>query len=303
MPQEGLPINWLIDNYPIEIKSPNTLFWSELNLTKLDLLDYYKAVSEVMLPYFENRPITLHYYPRGVDNGLQFYKRNVTSVPNDSIRLVNYQEKSQDKTIDLPIITSKAGLLYFASKGVVEFHLWNAKYPDFNHPDFAVFDLDIDNLSNFNLVLEVALILKNYLNNKSLTCFCKTTGGTGLHVYVPIINNYSNKQVRLWVKSVGEELSKKYPHKITIKREDGKTHTSNKVNIDYLQNTISRTMVAPYSVRGYTSAPVSTPLLWDEVEEGNFLPKHFNIKTVPQRLLKIGDIFNEVLSLKQNLPV
>jgi bifunctional non-homologous end joining protein LigD len=303
MPQEGLPINWFIDNYPIEIKSPKTLFWPEIMLTKLDLLEYYKAVSDVMLPYFNMRPVTLHYYPRGVNNELQFYKRNITKVPNDSIKLVSYQEKSQDKIISLPIISSKAGLLYFASKGVIEFHLWNTRYPDFNHPDFAVFDLDIDNLNNFKLALEVAGILKDYLNKKSLTCFCKTTGGTGLHVYVPIINKYSNKQVRLWVKSVGEELSNLYPNKITIKSEGGKTHASEKVNIDYLQNTISRTMVAPYSVRGYKNAPVSTPLLWDEVEEGNFLPENFNIKTIPQRIIKMGDVFKDALSLKQNLPV
>jgi bifunctional non-homologous end joining protein LigD len=303
MPQEGLPINWMVDNYEIEIKSPNTVFWTEMKLTKIDLLQYYKAVSSVMLPYFKRRPVTLHYYPRGVDNELQFYKRNITKVPNDSVTLVSYQEKSQDKTISLPIISSKAGLLYFASKGVVEFHLWNAKYPHFNQPDFAVFDLDIDNLNNFNLVLDVALILKEYLSKKALICFCKTTGGTGLHVYVPIINKYSNKQVRLWVKSVGDELSKKYPNKITIKSVGGKTHASNKVNIDYMQNTISRTMVAPYSVRGYKKAPVSTPLLWTEVENGNFLPENFNMNTIPQRIIKMGDIFKDVLKLKQNLPI
>jgi bifunctional non-homologous end joining protein LigD len=274
-----------------------------MKLTKIDLLQYYKAVSSVMLPYFKRRPVTLHYYPRGVDNELQFYKRNITKVPNDSVTLVSYQEKSQDKTISLPIISSKAGLLYFASKGVVEFHLWNAKYPHFNQPDFAVFDLDIDNLNNFNLVLDVALILKEYLSKKALICFCKTTGGTGLHVYVPIINKYSNKQVRLWVKSVGDELSKKYPNKITIKSVGGKTHASNKVNIDYMQNTISRTMVAPYSVRGYKKAPVSTPLLWTEVENGNFLPENFNMNTIPQRIIKMGDIFKDVLKLKQNLPI
>ncbi len=303
MPIEGEPITWVIDNQTIEIKYPKKLYWKDSGISKIELVEYYKNMADIMLPYFKNRPITLHYFPRGIDNSLQFYKRNVTHVPKDIVKLVSYKEKSQDKVISLPVIFSAVGLLYFAAKGVIEFHLWNSKYTSFEMPDIAVFDLDIDSISNFKQVVKVALIINNYLNELNLVSFCKTTGGTGLHVYVPINPIYNHQQVRDWVRFVGEELSGKYPDLITTKSIGRKTHISNKVTIDYLQNTISRTMISPYSVRGYKNATVSTPLLWDELKNNDFLPEDFNLKTIPKRLAEIGDVFKGVLTVKQELPV
>ena len=303
MSEEGSPITWIIDEYKLTINYPNKIYWPENNITKIQLLEYYKQMAHTMLPYFNNRPITLHYFPKGIENDLQFYKRNITNVPTDIIKLVEYDEKSQDKVINIPIVESVAGLLYFASKGVIEFHLWNATYPHLNNPDIAVFDLDIDTKNNFNSALEVALILNKYLEEFNLKSYCKTTGGTGLHIYVPILPKYTHEQVRFWVKSVGQTLSEQHPNKITTKTISGKTHESSKVTIDYLQNTISRTMIAPYSVRGYKNAPVSTPLSWEEIKIGHFLPKDFNLKTMPSRIQKTGDLFKEVLTLKQELPI
>jgi len=298
---EGNPIIWNIDNYNLEIKYPNKPYFPDIQVNKLETVSYYKSVSDVMLPYLNNRPATLHYFPRGIQGGVSFYKRDLKNAPSHIIKLVPYHELTQDKTISVPIINTRAGLLYFASKGVIEFHLWNAKYPDFDTPNYAVFDLDIESLTDFDLVLKSSLKLKELLDKLNLQSFIKTSGGTGLHVYVPIKTIYTHKQVRNWVKNIGKVLMDKYPEFITVNRIGGKTHTNGMVTIDYLQNAISRSMVAPYSLRAHPQATVSTPLSWDEVTEGNFLPTDFTLKTVPDRIAKKGDLFLGVLNGNQEL--
>ena len=299
---EGKPIIWHIDNYNLEIKYPNKPYFPDIQVTKLETINYYRNIAEVLLPYLHNRPATLHYFPRGI-KGVSFYKRDLKDAPTNIIDLVPYKELTQDKTILIPIINTKAGLLYFASKGVIEFHLWNTIFPDFEKPDFAVFDLDIENLSAFDLVLKTSLLLKKELDFLNLKSFIKTSGGTGLHIYVPIKPIYTHLQVRNWIKNIGKILMKKHPDFITVNRIGGKTHSNNLVTIDYLQNAISRCMVAPYSLRAQPKATVSTPLAWEEVAKGNFLPTDFTIKTVPERLAEKGDLFQGVLTTKQELPV
>ena len=122
-----------------------------------------------------------------------------------------------------------------------------------------------------------------------------------MHVYVPIVPKYSFEFVREWVKNISMELEKQHPKLITTQRVGGKTHSNDKVTIDFLQNVVSRNTVAPYSIRGYANAPVSTPLSWETIKKGEFSPKDFNIKNVPKRLKKVGDLFSEVLSNKQHI--
>ena len=300
---EGKPITWQINNYDLEIKYPNKPYFPDIHVNKLETISYYRDVSEVMLPYLHNRPATLHYFPRGIKGGISFYKRDLKDAPSNIIDLVPYQELTQDKTILVPIINTKAGLLYFASKGVIEFHLWNATFPNFDKPDFAVFDLDIETLSDFDLVLKTSLALKKELDALNVQSFIKTSGGTGLHVYVPIKPIYTHVQVREWIKNIGKILMKNYPDFITVNRIGGKTHTNGMVTVDYLQNAISRSMVAPYSLQAQPTATVSTPLSWEEVAKGDFLPTDFTIKTVPQRIAEKGDLFKGVLTDKQELPI
>ena len=300
--EEGNPVFWQIDGYNLEIKYPNKPYFPQVHIHKLETVSYYRDIASIMLPYLKDRPATLHYFPRGVEGGVSFYKRDLKNAPSEIIKLVPYDELTQDKTILVPIINTKAGLLYFASKGVIEFHLWNTTYTNYQTPDFAVFDLDIESLTDFGLVLKASLVLKEELDKLKVKSFIKTSGGTGLHVYVPVKAIYTHEQVREWVKNVGKILMEKHSDFITVNRIGGKTHTNGMVTIDYLQNAISRSMVAPYSLRATPKATVSTPLSWKEVAEGNFLPTDFTLKTVPKRIAEKGDLFAGVLTEKQELP-
>lgn len=293
---------WNLDGYDLEITNPQKLYWPEEGITKTDVLNYYKQMSTILLPYFKNRPATLHYYPKGI-KGFSFYKRDFADQDEhkELFSTASYEEISQDKTIKVPLIDSAAGLLWFVSKGGFEFHLWSSKMPNYKKPDIAIFDLDANKNTPFKNVLKAAWHLNELLISNGLKGYPKTTGGTGMHIYVPIISKYSFEYVRSWVKNISEKLEEQYPDLITTQREGGKTHSSDKVAIDYLQNVISRNTVAPYSVRGYSGAPVSTPLLWDEVKKGGLHPTDFTMENVPKRIETLGDLFKDVLTLKQEI--
>jgi bifunctional non-homologous end joining protein LigD len=296
------PIIWNIGGYELQITHPNKVYWPKEGYTKLDILQYYMDMSPTLLPYFKDRPVTIHYFPKGIEE-FSFYKRNFEDEEEDEnlFHTISYEEISQDKTIRVPLIDTAAGLLFFASKGGIEFHLWSSKVPNYSYPDIAIFDFDVNENVVFGKVLQAASYLNELLNSMGLKSYPKTTGGSGLHVYLPIIPEYSFKEVREWVKSISDTLAKKYPDLITTQRKSGKTHISDKVTVDYLQNVISRNTAAPYTVRAYPNAPISTPLTWKEVKKGGFLPKDFNIKTIPKRVEKLGDLFSEVLKNKQTL--
>lgn len=299
---EEHPIILNIEGYELEIAHPNKVYWPKEGFTKMDVINYYKSLAAILLPYFKNRPVTLHYYPKGIE-GFSFYKRDfeITDGQEKLFRTTSYKEISQDKTIQVPLIDSVAGALWFASKGGFEFHLWSSKMPNYTKPDIAIFDLDANENTPFKDVLKASLYLKELLISMGLESYPKTSGGNGMHVYVPIIPKYSFEFVREWVKKISMKLEKQQPECITTQRDSGKTHTSTKVTIDYLQNAVSRNTVAPYSLRGYPGAPVSTPLSWEEVKKGGFCQIDFNIESVPARVDKLGDLFSEVLLNKQTI--
>ncbi|UAM98568.1 non-homologous end-joining DNA ligase [Polaribacter litorisediminis] len=298
------PIIWNVRGYELQITHPNKVYWPKEGYTKLDILQYYFDMAPTLLPYFKDRPVTLHYFPKGIEE-LSFYKRNFEDEEEDEnlFHTIAYEEISQDKTIRVPLIDSAAGLLFFASRGGFEFHLWSSKATNYSYPDMAIFDFDVNENVAFETVLQAASYLNELLNSMNLKSYPKTTGGSGLHVYVPIVPKYSFKEVREWVKRINDTLAKKYPNLITTQKKSKKTHISNKVTVDYLQNVISRNTAAPYTVRAYPNAPVSAPLTWKEVKNGGFLPKDFNIKTMPKRVEKLGDLFSEVLSIKQQIKI
>jgi len=301
LPNEGQPIYWDIDGVKIEIKYPGKLYWPDEHITKLELVTYYRDISSTMMPYLDKRPVTLHYFPRGIHK-ISFYKRDYSAPVPGLIDTYPYKEISQNKTINVPVIASRAGIVYLASKGCIEFHTWASLITDIYHPTWAVFDLDISGKENFNLILEAASRLNVFLTSKNIQAFAKTSGGSGMHVYVPIKPQYEFNFVRNWVKKVGEYLQEQYPNLFTLPKKGNKTHDSKLVVIDYMQNVITRNTASVYTVRAKKGAPVSTPVTWEEVENKSFKPSDFTIKTVPDRVKAKGDLFAGVLKLKQDLP-
>jgi len=300
-PQEGAPVYRHINGHKIEVKYPCKIYWPDSGITKLELVDYYVGIAPLMFPYLKERPVTLHYFPRGIQD-ISFYKRDYSHPIPGLINTYPYEEISQDKTIDVPVIANEAGIVYLASKGCIEFHNWSSRITDIHHSDLAVFDMDISDIQNFPMVLQAALLLHDYLAEKGLQSFVKTSGGNGLHLYVPIKPVYTFQEVRDWVAGVGEVMKEKYPDIFSLPGKRNQTHDQEKVVVDYRQNTITRNTASVYTVRAKPGAPVSTPLSWDEVKAGKIRPQDFTIKTLPQRIQEKGDLFREMLLSSYKLP-
>jgi len=189
---------WDLDGQAIEVTHPDKIFWPHDGLTKGDMLRYYLDVADVMLPYFQDRPVTLRIFPDGI-RGFSFYRRDAPEPAPHWLHQVDYQPKTARRLIRLPLLDDKAGLIWLANKGAVEFHLWASHWPLLNAPDWAIFDLDIGKGASFGMALEAALALRQYLQFHNMDGVCKTSGGHGVHVYVPLVRKYTFGQVRQWV--------------------------------------------------------------------------------------------------------
>jgi bifunctional non-homologous end joining protein LigD len=173
---------WTIDGQTIEVSSLDRLYWPDDKLTKGDALDYYRAVAEAMLPYLHNRPMTLRAYPNGI-KGPGFWRRDRPDNAPEWIHAVSYQPGSTSERIDVPIIDDEASLVWFANHGSIEVHQWMSLADDLEHPDWAVFDLDPGDVE-FERILEAAILIRDELDQANLQSFVKTSGGSGLHLFV-----------------------------------------------------------------------------------------------------------------------
>lgn len=294
--------SWLIDGRSVGVSNPGKVYWPEDNLTKEDMLRYYMEVAPILLPHLEDRPVTLRVFPQGI-RGFSYYRRDMPSHAPKWLRAADYRPSTTQETIQVPLVDDAAGLVWLANHGGIEFHMWASRAPELAQPDQAIFDLDPGDEVGFSSVLQAALRLRDALDHLGLKSYAKTSGGHGMHVHLPLGPGYAFEVVRVWVKSIAEQMEKAHPQLIAV--ASGPTHRGKLVAIDYAQNSIGRNTAAPYTLRAIPKAPVSTPLSWEEIEEGQrggLSPEDFTLSAVPARLKEVGDLFAPVLAADQHLP-
>ncbi len=275
------------------------VFWPEDHLTKENMLRYYQIVAPTMLPYLKDRPVVLRVFPDGI-HGFSYYRRDVPKHVPAWLRYVDYQPETAAHLIQLPLVDDTAGLLWLASEGAIEFHTWASCVTDLAHPDMVVLDLDPGEEVTFGEVLQAALRVRDALDKLNVRSYPKTSGGRGLHVYLPLEPGYAYEEVRMWVKTLAERLALSCPDLIAVAH--GTTHRGRQVTIDHAQNSMGRNTAAPYTLRARPGAPVSAPLSWSEVESGQIRPKDLNLRTMSERLQEVGDLFAPALQRDQRLP-
>ncbi len=290
---------WQLGGQTVQVTHLEKRYWPKTGFTKGDMLRYYVQVATVALPYFAGRPVTLRVYPQGVA-GAPYYLRDCPKAAPNWLQRVNYRPKTVAHTAPLPLIDSAAGLIWFANEGAIEFHLWSSHVPDLEQPDQAIFDLDPGTTASFNDVREAALRLRDKLEQAGVRGYPKTSGGRGLHIYVPLAAGPSFERVRSWVKAVGQQLAASYPE--LIARASGPTHQGGHITIDYGQNSVGRNTAAPYTLRANPAHPtVSAPLTWEELEEGGMHPADLTPDVVLKRVGRLGDLFAPVLHADQHI--
>lgn len=273
----------------------NKVLWPRDAYTKADLIKYYVEIAPYIMEHLRERPLVFTRYPDGIDKK-SFYQKNAPNYTPDWIN--TFMWESQDgKTTRFILAEEKTTLVWLANQACIEIHPWLSRKGSIYYPDFVVFDLDPSPGSSFEDVVKIALLLKQILDEFSLQAFVKTSGATGLHIYLPVINKYTYTELRDFSQSLAGIVCNLLPDKATIERKVEKR--GHRVYIDYLQNVIGKTICAPYSVRSRDGATVSTPLRWEEVRDVS--AADFTIKNILSRLHRVGDIFKPVLSEKQDL--
>lgn len=266
----------------------NKVFWPKEGYTKGDLLEYYDSIAPFILPYLKQRPVTLLRLPNGIEEK-GFYQKNIDPHAPDWVSTILVKHES--KSIHYLTIPDKNTLLYAVNLGSIDIHAFSSHFPTLENPDYLVMDLDPLAIS-FSKVIATAQMVHEILESREIAHYCKTSGATGLHIYLPLQAQYSYAIVKQFAELLAELIHEQLPSFTSVERLPSRR--KRKVYLDYLQNHFGQTMAAPYCVRPQPGAPVSTPLDWKEVKEG-LDPLNFTIKNVLQRVKKKGDLFKGVL--------
>ena len=279
---------------PVSTTNLNKIYWPGENYTKKDLLDYYTNIAPFILPYLKDRPIVLHRFPDGIE-GSDFYQKNI-DFPHDKW-IKTFPLRHEGKVVNYLLINNVKSLLYAVNLGSIDLHPFMSRIKKLESPDYCVIDLD-PQMNPFKIVVEVALVMHEILQEAGIVHYCKTSGGKGLHIFIPLHGKYSYEQSRQFAEIISHLVHKKIPKITSLERNPQKREK--KVYLDYLQNRMSNTIVATYCVRPRPKALVSTPITWEEVNK-DLDPSAFNINTIPTRLKEIGDIFKLVLGAGINI--
>ncbi len=268
----------------------NKIYWPIEKITKRELINYYYQVAPYILPYLKNRPQSLNRHPDGI-GGPSFYQKDVTGKVPAWMDTYLYHTDDSDEDKHFLLGNTEATLLYMSGLGCIEMNPWSSTIKKPDYPTWCIIDLDPDK-NSFNQVIEAAQVTKQILDNMDVPSYCKTSGSTGLHIYIPLGAKYTYEQskefARIIVTLVHRELPKYTSLERTVKERKGKMY------LDFLQNRASATIAAPYSVRPKPGATVSMPLAWDEVKKGLKM-KDFTIFNAIERIESLGDLFKPVL--------
>jgi bifunctional non-homologous end joining protein LigD len=276
-----------ISGREVKLTNLKKLFWPELGITKRDLLQYYADVSNSLLPHLKDRAMVMKRYPNGAAGPFFFQKRAPTPRPEwiDICKI----DHSSGNVIDFPIVRDLPSLLWVVNLGCIDLNQWYARCDDVDRPDYLHFDLDPVPGATFEDVLTTAKRVHESLDAMKMPSYPKTTGSKGIHIYVPIVRGPTQKQVWSFAKTFAQTMEKLHPGLVTAEYRIAK-RPANHVLVDYNQNAWGRTLSSVYSVRPKPRATVSTPVTWEEIDEGIRM-EDFRIDNVPKRIMELGDLW------------
>ncbi|KAA3436630.1 non-homologous end-joining DNA ligase [Rufibacter hautae] len=279
-----------LDGKQISISHPDKLYWPEEGISKKDLVLYYQTMADVLLPYLKDRPESLLRHPNGITKP-GFFQKDAGEHAPDWLQTTSIKAESTGKQVDYLVCQNKAALAYLNNLGCIQLNPWNSRLQNLDTPDYLVLDLDPGE-NTYDEVVETALAAKKILDELKIPVYAKTSGATGMHLYVPLAAKWPFELVKELAHLLAQRLHGKLPKLTSLERSPKERR--NQIYIDFLQNAIAQTIAAPYCVRPRAGVTVSTPLLWEEVKTG-LHPSQFTIKNVPDRVQKLGDIFKPVL--------
>jgi len=280
----------------VRLTNPDKVFFPDSGYAKGDLIQYYASIAPVLLPHLDGRALSMSRYPDGID-GNTFYEKQCPDHAPEWIVKAPIHSSHRGEPIDFCTAADRDSLVWLANMACVEMHPWLSRVERSGYPDFAIFDLDPQEGATFQQVVAVARLVNLLLERLGLAGYLKTSGSTGVHIYVPIEALYTYRRVRRFVETIGRMVASADPENATMEWDIPRRGA--RVFIDHNQNVGGKTIASVYSVRPRPGAPVSTPIGWDEL--GDVTPTSWNIATIWERLRQYGDLFSPVLQGGQRL--
>ncbi len=279
-----------ISQSKVEFTHLDKIFWPEAGYTKGDLVDYYQSVAKLILPYLKKRPESLLRQPNGY-KGQSFFQKDMGDILPGWVEHISLYSESHGGNINYMICNDVQSLMYMVQLGCIEINPWNSRVGDLQKPDWVVVDLDPEGVE-FKTVVEVALQVKKICDELKIPAYPKTSGKTGIHIFIPLGAKYTYKQAKQFAQLLVTLVHERTENITSLERLPKKR--KHKVYLDFLQNNEGQTLAAAYSARPTKQASVSTPLHWEEVNK-RLDPTKFTIKTAPKRFEKVGDLWKPVL--------
>ena len=297
---QKIEVEALPTNSKVEFSNLDKMYFPKEKITKGDVIRYYNSVADYILPYLIDRPESLRRTPDGIKSE-GFFQKNVAGTVPKWIKTRKIKSESAETAVEWLLCQDKETLLFLANYGCIEMNPWSSRVGSLNNPDYIIFDLDPKGAPMKNIV-KTALKVKEILDSLKVPAYIKTSGGNGLHVFIPVKPKYTYDQTRNFSHLISQMVNRDLPQITSLERMPNKRE--GKVYLDFLQNGKGKTIASIYSLRPREGAGVSTPLEWDEINDALDL-KAFNIKTIPKRLEEKGDLwknfFKEAIDLKDIL--
>lgn len=280
-----------LEGIKVQLTNLQKIYWPKEGFRKGDVVNYYQKISPYILPYLLERPQSLNRHPNGI-NGPHFFQKNMKGKLPDWIETFQEFSESTGENVDYLVCSNEATLIYMANLGCIEINPWHARKQHYLKPDWCLIDLDPDKRNSFDQVVEVANTVGAVLENLGVVSCPKTSGSTGLHIYIPLGAAYNFEQSKTLAELVVKIVHQELPKLTSMERTPAKR--KGKIYLDYLQNKETQTAAAPYSLRPKPGVPVSTPLHWSEIRKG-LTPTTWNAFNIFDRVKTEGDLFAPVL--------
>ena len=284
-----------VEGERVSLTSLDRIYWPGEKLTKFDLLCYYLRISSFIMPFLKDRPAILQRYPRGIKAPM-FFQQDTSTAPSfiKTVRLVN----QEGREVNYSVYTTLASLLHFVNLGTIEQHPWHSTLQHLDKPDYLMLDLD-PKQAPWKNVLAVALVCKEVLDELGLPAFPKTSGSSGIHVYLPLRPKYDYRRVAAIAEGLAAEVARRAPKIATIQRSLAKRQKQ-QVYVDALQNARGKTIAAAFSARAKDGATASMPLTWKQIEKGVKI-SDFTIENLPGLIKKHGDAWKDFFDSRHEL--
>jgi len=271
------------------ITHPEKVLFPDEGITKGEMASYYEAIAPLMIPHIIGRPVTMERYPSGI-GAKGFMHKNVSKGFPEWLERVEAPKK--DGTVHYPVVRDTRSLLWIANQNCITPHVWTSRAPNLYHPDVCVFDLDPSKDDDPEVLRSTALGVRQLLAEIELTSWVKTSGSKGFHIVVPLDAKARFGEVSRFAHAVARVLIARHPD--TLTQEFAKKDRGDRILLDVGRNGYSATFAAPYAVRPKPGAPVSAPCSWEEIEQGRVGPRSFMLRTMAERVAKVGDVWSDM---------